>query len=294
MNPPSEQLVRDYLNDVAVAARMTLGPAERRALLLGTRESIDRAIGMSAVAAPEKVSRVLAALGDPAALVARYQANPAAAPTRAPNGVPAPRPAQVPAPAQGSPSGQAPPPAQGSPSGQALPPAQGGAGTAAPAGAAGSGTAQLSAAGRGPERRTAYFTVAARGSGLSRVASAAAATAREHPLEAGAVVLLGLGGLIFPPVWLFGVMLALGSKAWDLRDKWAGLAGPVVMVIIGTWVLVTVGSHHATVGAYAMDAWLVGGRLCRIAALLGAAYLAWRLGAGRREPAPPWSRSRVR
>ncbi len=104
-------------------------------------------------------------------------------------------------------------------------------------------------------------------------------------------MLLGLGGLIFPPIWLIGVLVALASKCWDIRDKWAGLAGPVVLVVIGTWVLVTIGGRHPTFAAYLMNAWLIGGRLSRIAALLGAAYLAWRLRRGPRELAPPWDRT---
>ncbi len=117
-----------------------------------------------------------------------------------------------------------------------------------------------------------------------------AGLAREHPLEIGAVVLLGLGGLIFPPIWLIGALLALSSRAWDIRDKWTGVAGPVAVVIIGTWVLVTVGHHHGSFSGYLSSAWLIGERLSRAAAVLGAAYLAWRLRRGPRELTPPWHR----
>ncbi len=71
MNPPTEQLIRDYLNRVSVAARGQLGPDQRRALVARTREFIEqhtRAVGHTDSA---DVSRLLADLGDPAALVQR-------------------------------------------------------------------------------------------------------------------------------------------------------------------------------------------------------------------------------
>src|ERR1039458_8140760 len=70
MSPTTEQLIRDYLNRVSVAALGRLGSPERRALLARTRESIERELGTSAAPAAE-VARVLAALGEPEALVDR-------------------------------------------------------------------------------------------------------------------------------------------------------------------------------------------------------------------------------
>jgi hypothetical protein len=115
--------------------------------------------------------------------------------------------------------------------------------------------------------------------------------ARRHPLEAIAVVLLGLGGLIFPPVWLIGAAVALLSKIWDFRDKWIGLALPVFLVIVGMGAAVSLGGSRPDLGKYVYEAWIFGGHICRIAALLGAVYLAWRAERGRRTPAvPPWNK----
>ncbi len=73
MNPPAEQLVRDYLNQVSLASRGRLRPAERHALLVGTRASIDRALGMSGLADANAVRGIISVLGDPADLVGRYR-----------------------------------------------------------------------------------------------------------------------------------------------------------------------------------------------------------------------------
>ncbi len=67
---------------------------------------------------------------------------------------------------------------------------------------------------------------------------------RRHPLEAVAVVLLGLGGLIYPPVWLMGALVAIFSKAWSISDKWIGLALPVFLVIVGIVVEVSLDGTH--------------------------------------------------
>jgi hypothetical protein len=65
----------------------------------------------------------------------------------------------------------------------------------------------------------------------------------------------------------------------------------VILVIVGAWLAVTVGGKHGSIGAYAYEAWVVAGYLSRVAALLGAVYLGWRLHRGPREPAvPPWNR----
>jgi hypothetical protein len=124
-----------------------------------------------------------------------------------------------------------------------------------------------------------------------RLARSLGAAAWRHPLEATAVVLLGLGGLIFPPVWLLGAAVALVSKVWDFRDKWIGLAIPIFLVIAGMGADITLGGSHATLLAYFREAWLFGGRLSRLAAVLGAAYLTWRATHERRPPAvPPWNK----
>jgi hypothetical protein len=126
--------------------------------------------------------------------------------------------------------------------------------------------------------------------GLAAVLMRASALARQHPLESVAIILLGLGGLIYPLVWLVGVVIALPSRLWNIRDKWLGLAAPAILTIVGSAGLAT-GASHPTAGAYLHAALTIGGYLIRAGAVLGAAYLAWRVNRGRRAPAqPPWRR----
>ncbi len=119
------------------------------------------------------------------------------------------------------------------------------------------------------------------------------ALARNNPLEAVSVVLLGIGGLIFPvpPLWLIGALLALRSRRWDKRDKWLGLVGPpgfavVCMVLLGLtgsgtfWHALATASHQFSL-------------LLRVGCVLCAGYLVWRLRRGpRRRRTPPWLRMR--
>jgi hypothetical protein len=117
--------------------------------------------------------------------------------------------------------------------------------------------------------------------------------ARRSPVEAAAIILLGLGGAIYPPVWLLGAALALAhpSKVWDYRDKWAGVAAPALLLVVGTALAVTLGSHYKHMGGYVHEGWLYADVLSRVLALLGACYLLWRLVHGRpRPPVPPWNR----
>ena len=54
------------------------------------------------------------------------------------------------------------------------------------------------------------------GHGVAQLAVGAARLARRYPLESIAVVLLGVGGLIFPfPFWLLGGLLAIWSRVWQ-------------------------------------------------------------------------------
>lgn len=113
--------------------------------------------------------------------------------------------------------------------------------------------------------------------------------ARRNLLEMVALALLGIGGAVFPPLWLVGAAIAIGSRAWDLRDKWIGLAGPVVAVVITVVLVLILSGARNTIGSYATEAWIAIGRASRIAAVVGAAYLLWRLHRGPREPKqPPW------
>jgi hypothetical protein len=115
-----------------------------------------------------------------------------------------------------------------------------------------------------------------------------ASRAWQQPLEATAIILLGVGGVLFPPVFVVGALVALGSKLWRYRDKWVGLVLPPVLTIIGVAAGIAVGGRSH--GFH--DGWVSLNIVSRVAALLGAGYLAWRMGSGRRPPpAPPWHKS---
>lgn len=115
--------------------------------------------------------------------------------------------------------------------------------------------------------------------------------ARRDRLETVSVLLLGIGGAVYPPIWLIGALIAVSSRKWDLRDKWLGLALPVVAIVIGAALEVTFGAHFAGYRPYLVEAWLAAGRLSRVTAILGALYLLWRLhkhGGERKKRQPPW------
>ena len=101
-------------------------------------------------------------------------------------------------------------------------------------------------------------------------------------------MLLGLGGAIYPPVWLLGAAVALASRLWDYKDKWIGLAVPPLLTLIG----IVVGVARAgdvSVAHSVHEGWIYGDIASRIAAAIGACYLGWRSLHGRRPPAvPPW------
>src|SRR5215472_9516714 len=71
MNPRSEQLIRDYLNRLSVAARGKLGFSQRQALLARTRARIEAKCGGIDGASAVQVRKALAELGDPIVLVER-------------------------------------------------------------------------------------------------------------------------------------------------------------------------------------------------------------------------------
>ena len=134
---------------------------------------------------------------------------------------------------------------------------------------------------------------------VARFASSMTEMWRGYPLEGTVVALLLLAGLVYPfPIWLLGFVLwtagiltALASKFWDTKDKWTGLAVPVVVAVVGTGVALARGGAHDTVRAYAHEIGAVGPPLLRAAIVLGAVYLAWRVRRGPRSSAvPPWNR----
>ena len=131
------------------------------------------------------------------------------------------------------------------------------------------------------------------------IARRAADTGRQHRMEAVCVVMMIIAGLIYPvPLWLVGFLIWLIAAAvttistvWSLPDKWIGIVGPVALVIIGTATLVSFGGTLVTFHDYVHEALADSVWLIKIGALLGGAFLVWRLQRGRRAPAvPPWLR----
>jgi hypothetical protein len=456
MEPSAEQLIRDYLNRLSVAARTRLRSDDRRAFLARTREVIERRSGSPATADPGEVQEMLSSLGEPVAAVENEYARLAAArskraaarsgvwrPSGSPAGEPPPdadagpdsdtaadprsasgsrrtrsprhpphaavdvshlegrelkgdiekkvkvnrpltsrwrpgqpaklerpsRPVRVPRPrpagsrprdvngagsqradsdARGSPATipepagpQAPPPG-GAPSAASVlpvdwPPGAGQAPAAASPGASGpgaappeTGTPEASAPGGSepapPEAGPGFAGSAARPAGgvpasaprpARVVTSPLPRLSRGRPpgvtpgrarrlasfwggrrLEAAAVILMALGGLVYPfPVWLLGfalwllgVILAAASRQWSPNEKWAGILGQVALVIAGTSVGLALGGQRHSLAAYGHEVLADSRYMIQIAALLGAAFLAWRTYRGRRYPAPPWRR----
>jgi hypothetical protein len=122
---------------------------------------------------------------------------------------------------------------------------------------------------------------------------------RRSPLEVTAVLALILAGLLYPfPVgllgfvlWVAGIMLAMPSRRWDARDKWTGLATPVLVTFIGTAIALALGGSHHDYRPYLHEITTTGPPLLRAAVVLGGLYLGWRIRRGPRTPSvPPWNR----
>ena len=417
MRPPAEQLIRDYLNRLSVAARTRLQSDDRRAFLARTRDFIETRSGAVDIADPAAVMRILSELGEPEAAVERESARLAAlrsqraAAARSglwksraqgsrpseegrPRGRPASENGATPAPAPGPPKiagreltgeiainsrpisarwkpgaplkprparplrvprprrGRSPVPetngtaepgpdadrsaAKGRPPGTAAGARPGPAGSAGsgPRPAASRGVAvspapsggtvnQVAPSATAPPREPApaaagpangvptpaRMTTARQRrlqliqpTDVTRGIAAGVADAwRQNPLAVVAVALLGLGGLIFPLVvwplgaliWLLGVGIAVPLKQWSPLDKLLSLAGPPVLVIVGTAIAVSIGGTRQNAAGYGYEALAEAADLFKVGALLGALYLAWRTQRGRRVPAQPsWVRRR--
>jgi len=169
-------------------------------------------------------------------------------------------------------------------------PAGPGGGPADAGGGSGSGSASVVLLADQPEELTRSARLAAWAHGLT---GRGLARSRRNPLEATALVLLGLGGAVYPPVWLIGACLAVASRVWDYRDKWVGIAGPVLLLLAGTGAGVALGTSYRHLGDYLHEAWIYLNVLSRIAAVAGTSFLLWRLTHERRVPeVPPWNRPR--
>jgi hypothetical protein len=131
------------------------------------------------------------------------------------------------------------------------------------------------------------------------IAAGVADAWRLNPLAVASVALLLLGGLIFPLIvwpaglliWLAGAGIAIPLRQWSPLDKLLSLAGPLVLVIVGTAIAVSIGGTRPDAAAYGHEALARAADLFKVGALLGGLYLAWRIQRGRRVPAePPWAR----
>jgi hypothetical protein len=127
---------------------------------------------------------------------------------------------------------------------------------------------------------------------VGRLGTELAAVVVRDRLEAIAAGLLGLGGAIYPPIWLIGVLVAVWSRKWDHRDKWIGLALPVFLMLFAAMLVVVLGGQRQSIGQYAMEFWLAAGRLSRLFAVLSAGYLlgrAVKYQGTRIKRQPPWT-----
>lgn len=115
---------------------------------------------------------------------------------------------------------------------------------------------------------------------------------RRQPLESVSLLLLGVGGLIYPfPIWLIGAAVSVRSRWWDKRDKWLAFTGPVLFTVAALIVMGITGQGNFFVAfGHATSHF---GLLLRVGCLLSAGYLVWRLRRGpRRRRVPPWQRFR--
>jgi hypothetical protein len=318
MNPPTEQLIRDFLNRLSLAGRGKLGFPERQSLLDRTRARIEAECGGDDQATAVQVRKVLASLGDPIAIVERAQcegingqgingtggepvaavdASEPAGPATS-SAVPA---AEVPAPRPGLPAstrlvakGE-----KNDPVSESDPPAE----------------AALFAApdepgnpepDHGPDPEPVLIQPPAKpasrlvskastgGAGVvAGMMPVATKLVRQNPVEIAAVLFLGIGGAVYPPVWLIGVLLAMPSRKWDIRDKFLGVVLPVLLVIFGTVLVLVVGGAHNSIMSYVHEAWIGAERISRLTAFAGAVYLllALRRSKRKRPKQPPWLRS---
>jgi hypothetical protein len=360
VNPPTEQLIRDYLNRLSLAARDKLGFAERQSLLDRTRARIEAECGGVNGASAVQVRKALAGLGDPIALVefevrladgspsetGMVHEHDGALNGRQNDADRADRLLIVKGSdigkdmlVTGGPNGSRPKRAGGSvrlvragitsaqrrrarseaqkallagsqgPPGTSLVPAQrrppGPDGLTGPGRADGQGhsaapgrsaTEADNAEGRGRAesgtRQRGRFAgpTAAGVSVAARLLRSVAALALDNKLEFIAVILLGIGGAVYPPIWLLGLVFGLPSQKWDIGDKFVGIVLPVMLMIVGTAAIIVLGGPRGSIESYAVEAWLGAERLSRALAFAGACYLYWALYRGRRKPRqPPWN-----
>ena len=257
MDARAEQLVLDYLRRLGEASRHVLDPQERSAFMTRSRTAIAGQLGEAHEATPADVQRLLEQLGDPREVAARERQRLDAAVSAAqrPTGLAdllSPAPPRPPAPAE--------PPGPG----------KGGVRVGCPPDT--------------PPDSATGITGARLRSVLALI--------RRHPLETVAVLLLGVGGLVYPfPLWLIAVAAVIASRGWDARDKWAAVAIPVAFTLIAAIAIAGIFARSGSLAGYVSTVRIDGWDLIRAGSVVAAAYLVWRLRRGRRPPRePPWRR----
>jgi hypothetical protein len=253
MDARAEQLVLDYLRRLGEASRHVLGPQELSTFMARSQAVIAGQLGGAHVAAPADVQRLLERLGDPRELAARERQR-----------------LDARASAAQRPTGLADllSPAPARPPAPAEPPMPGEGGV-----------------------RAGYPPGSAPGMTRARLRSVLALV-RRHPLETVAVLLLGVGGLVYPfPLWLIAVAAVIASRGWDARDKWAAVAIPVAFTLIAAIAIAGLFARSGSLAGYLSTVRIDGWDLIRAGSVVAAAYLVWRLRRGRRPPRdPPWRR----
>jgi hypothetical protein len=116
--------------------------------------------------------------------------------------------------------------------------------------------------------------------------------ARDNVLEAVAILLLGLGGLILPfPFWPIGAIVSMFSRVWDIRDKALAVTGPLLVTLaVSVLAAVFVGGSGNIIVAAFHAVRVDFGLMVRVGSVITAAYLAWRISKGPRVKTPPWRR----
>lgn len=302
-NLSAEKLVGDYLRRVLDAAQRVLPKGDRLLFVGRTRALILKRAGPLGTADPAKVMQMLAELGDPRTIVKKELERLETAHRGGPpkpvalwkpvkdewkpsrdDTEPIPRQPAEPSPAGSSPADS--PSAGPSPGGPS------------PADSPSAGPSAAGPSAAGPPRPASEREGTDQPGGhRPSVAPAPApptvrALARSHPLETVAILLLGVGGLILPFLWIAGGLVAVASRVWDARDKWLALLGTPLFLFAGLLAAgVLVGGRHGFFGEFihAFDAYR--DYLLRAGAVLSAVYLGWRIRRGpRMRSLPPWQR----
>lgn len=91
------------------------------------------------------------------------------------------------------------------------------------------------------------------------------------------VLIMGVGGALYPPIWLVGGGMTIGARNWERREKLIAVVVPILLAVIGACYAVVIGGQRVSLGSYAWEMWLAGERLSRLGAVISALFLSWRL-----------------